>query len=109
MDSSLYKGSIETIIIKLLTSEVKMYGYQITQRIKEISAEEIILKEGSLYPLLHKMESKGIISSELIEVGNRMRKYYFLTQEGNNRSEEYISEMEKYIQLMKQILNPINT
>jgi PadR family transcriptional regulator PadR len=53
------KGTIQTIILKLLEDNGQMYGYEITQRVKEASSGEIMLTEGALYPALHKLEADG--------------------------------------------------
>ena len=73
--NSLYKGTLQNIILKLLTKEVKMYGYQMTQRAKELTEGELEMTEGALYPLLHKLEADGLIFSETQEVNGRSRKY----------------------------------
>ena len=52
-NAQLYKGSLTTIILKLLNENDKMYGYEITQKVKEITKGELILTEGALYPSLH--------------------------------------------------------
>ena len=104
MKSSLYKGSLETIIVHLL-SDGKMYGYQITQKIKAITDGEIIVKEGSLYPLLHKMEAKGTITATTEKYENRLRKYYHLTPTGSKIKNELIAEMKSYLGLMDKILD----
>jgi len=46
----LLKGTLQTIILKLLKDQGKMYGYEITQRVKELSAGRLALTEGALYP-----------------------------------------------------------
>ena len=51
--NALYKGTLQNIILKLLASEVKMYGYQLTQRAKELTKGELEMTEGALYPILH--------------------------------------------------------
>ena len=53
-----------------------MYGYEITQRVKVLSEERILLTEGAFYPALHKLEGKGIIKTETIMIGKSGRKYY---------------------------------
>ena len=53
--TNLYKGSLTTIVLKLLSETTKMYGYEITQKVKAIT-------EGALYPLLHKLEAENIIN-----------------------------------------------
>ncbi len=106
MDSKLYKGSLETIILKLLTDHQEMYGYQITQAVKKISDDEIHIKEGSLYPLLHRMEADDLIVSELKPFGKRMRKYYHLTNKGTKVTSTMIDEMSRYLSMMQHILKP---
>ncbi len=106
MNSNLYKGSLETIVLELLSKHSEMYGYQITKSVKEISGGEIEIKEGSLYPLLHKMESKGLIASTLKSVGNRDRKYYALSDEGKKERVRMVDEMSNYLSIMKNILQP---
>lgn len=109
MDANLYKGSLETIVMKLLSEQQEMYGYEITKKVKELSDGEINIKEGSLYPLLHRMEAKSIISSETKPFGNRMRKYYHLTEKGKKETFTIIKEMEKYLGIMQHILHPKTT
>lgn len=56
--TELLKGTLQTIILKLLQDNGKMYGYEITQKVKDSSEQSIVLTEGALYPALHKMEAK---------------------------------------------------
>ncbi len=109
MNANLYKGSLETIVLKLLSEQGEMYGYEITKMVSELSDGEIIIKEGSLYPLLHRMEAKGIINSETKPIGNRMRKYYHLTEKGRKETLSIMQEMEKYLGIMYHILHPKTT
>lgn len=106
MDSKIYKGSLEVIILKLLGEHTEMYGYQITKAVKEISDGNIEIKEGSLYPLLHRMEGRGVITSTLRTEGNRPRKYYALSKDGAKESVKLMDEMNEYIDMMQRILNP---
>lgn len=108
MNSKLYKGSLETIILKLLSEQGELYGYQITQKVMAVSDSEINIKEGSLYPLLHRMEADGLIVASLKPYGNRMRKYYRLTEKGNTTTVSYIEEMTRYLEIMQHILKPKN-
>ena len=56
----LLKGTLQTILLKVLKDHGKMYGYEITQRVKELSDGRILLTEGALYPSLHKLEAEGL-------------------------------------------------
>src|SRR5690625_7179896 len=92
----MYKGNLETIILRLLSEHDKMYGYEITQKVKELSENKIEIKEGALYPALHRLKSKGFLEVESLKVDNRLRKYYSLTQSGNKESVEKTAELEDF-------------
>ena len=63
-NNKLYKGSLTTIILKLLDEGGKMYGYEITQKVKVITKGELKITEGALYPALHKLEADGMLDVE---------------------------------------------
>ena len=103
--NGMLKGSLQTIILKLLQENEKMYGYEITQKVKEITNGEIKLTEGSLYPSLHKMEAEGILSTSTEMVENRVRKYYSLTKEGIEEVESKLEEAKSFIGNLQLLLN----
>lgn len=103
--NSLYKGTLQNIILKLLSKEVKMYGYQITQRTKDLTQGELEMTEGALYPLLHKLESDGMIISEIQKINGRDRKYYLLTEKGKQQQAEQENEMKSYLLNLHIIFN----
>ena len=103
--NALYKGTLQNIILKLLASEVKMYGYQLTQRAKELTKGELEMTEGALYPILHKLESDGIIFSEIQNVNGRDRKYYLLTEKGKKQQKTKEAVMKSYIFNLNAIFN----
>lgn len=105
--SSLYKGSLTTIILKLLNEHNKMYGYQIIQRVEEITHGEFIITEGALYPCLHKLKVKGFINVEVLMIGKRERKYYKLTEKGVTETVKKLAELEDYITVMRALVNPL--
>lgn len=101
----LYKGSLSAIIMKLLEQNGRMYGYEITQKVKEITVGEMNLTEGALYPALHKMEADGFLDVEMERVDGRMRKYYKLTESGVKETDSKMEELESFIRNMQQIVN----
>ncbi len=105
-NNQLYKGSLATIILKLLEEQGRMYGYQITQEVKGISNGEYVITEGALYPMLHKLEGQGLLSVEVEMNGNRMRKYYSITNDGKKETVNRMEEMESFIRNMQSLLNP---
>ena len=105
-NSKLYKGSLSTIILKLLGNGEKMYGYEITQKVKSLTQGELVITEGALYPALHKLESEGLLTVEVMKVDNRLRKYYKLTREGEKESLSRMEELQRYIETMQQLVTP---
>ena len=103
--NALYKGTLQNIILKLLASEVKMYGYQLAQCAKELTKGELEMTEGALYPLLHKLENEGVIYSEMQQVNGRDRKYYLLTEKGKKQQALQEEEMKSYLFNLNAIFN----
>lgn len=103
--NGMLKGSLQTIILKLLQENEKMYGYEITQKVKEITNGEIKLTEGAMYPSLHKMEADGMLSTSTELVDNRLRKYYTLTKEGQKEVETKLEEAKSFIGNLELLLN----
>ena len=105
-NSQLYKGSLNTIIMKLLEEQGRMYGYEITRKVKEITKGELNITEGALYPALHKLEAEGLLDVEVEKVDNRLRKYYKLTEKGTTETVNRLAELEEFIKNMQTIVNP---
>jgi|SRR5690554_2291934 PadR family transcriptional regulator PadR len=104
--SQLYKGSLGVIILKLLEDNGRMYGYEITQKVKTLSGGKLNITEGALYPALHKLEAEGVLSVEVEKVDNRIRKYYRLTELGTFEISNRLLELDAFIQNMQQLLKP---
>ena len=81
-----------------------MYGYEITQRVKELSDERLLLTEGALYPALHKLEAEGVLKTETVMMGKRVRKYYSLTADGRSLAKERVNEFIDFIKTMSNVL-----
>lgn len=105
-NQKLYKGSLQTIILKLLAQHDKMYGYEITQKVKELTKGELKITEGALYPALHKLEAEGLLDVEVAKVGNRLRKYYKLTETGTAETVNRLAEMQEFLKTMQHLVNP---
>ena len=100
----LLKGTLQTIVLKVLKDHGRMYGYEITQRVKELSDERILLTEGALYPTLHKLEAEGMLKTETENIGKRVRKYYSLTPQGRSLVRERVNEFVEFIRTMGNVL-----
>lgn len=103
--SELIKGTLKTIVLKLLADNKKMYGYEITQRVKELTADKIQITEGALYPTLHALEDDGLVTTETEYIGKRVRKYYSLSVEGKAKTKEKVSELADFMNTMRFLLD----
>lgn len=103
----LLKGTLQIIVLSLLAEKEKMYGYEITQHVKERTEGKIQLTEGALYPTLHKLEAEGLLTTEKVSIGKRVRKYYRLTENGNAQANDRVEEFRSFSETMNRLLNPI--
>ena len=100
------KGTLKPIILKLLQEQNRMYGYEITQRVKELTEGKINITEGALYPLLHKLEAEGVVTTDLENIGKRVRKYYKLTSDGSTIAQDLVEEFLDFMVTIKHVLDP---
>ena len=79
-DKSLVSGSMALLVLKLLEDGDK-YGYQMTSELRQRSEDVFHLKAGTLYPLLHSLEEKGLVTAyEREAAAGKPRRYYHLTK-----------------------------
>src|SRR6266404_4192630 len=88
----LVAASAEPLILSLLRKG-ESYGYAIIQEIRSRSENELKWTDGMLYPVLHRMEAKGLIRSRWSkrEIGHK-RKYYSLKQDGKKALEKHFAQ-----------------
>lgn len=103
--SELIKGTLKTIVLKLLQDNKRMYGYEISTKVKELTSDKIVLTEGALYPTLHALEAEGLVTTETEYIGKRIRKYYSLSKQGKASSKERVNEFADFINTMKFLLD----
>ncbi len=104
MDSRFLSGSVEMLILQI-ASEGDTYGYAITQEAERRSGGYFELKEGSLYPALHRMERRGLLESfwEAKETGRR-RKFYRITAEGTRSLEVQRASWQEFVRGVNGVL-----
>ncbi|WP_338765065.1 PadR family transcriptional regulator [Bernardetia sp. ABR2-2B] len=100
----LLKGTLTTIILRLLSEKGKMYGYELAQCVKETTDGKVLIKEGSLYPALHKLEADGLIECEKVMIGKRVRKYYHLTPAGETATAKAINELLEFLSTIHHLI-----
>ena len=103
--AELLKGIYPILILKLLNGNSPMYGYQIEKNVRILSDDQFSITQGSLYPILHKLEEKGLIRSFSKEVKNRTRKYYSITAKGTKDYDLRTSEVRSIFDNLLSFLN----
>lgn len=103
LDKGLISGSTTLLIMQLL-SEREMYGYEMIETLRERSQNVFELKAGTLYPLLHGLEEKGLLESYEKEAGGKTRKYYCITKAGLRQLGGKKEEWETYTTAVKRVL-----
>ena len=93
--SDLIQGTLDVLILKSLASEPR-HGWAIAKRIQAVSGDVLQIKQGSLYPALHRLEAQGLIKAELkqSETGRDAR-FYTLTKAGRAQLEAEVSQWER--------------
>ncbi len=95
VDKSLLTGSSTMLVLKLL-SEKDMYGYEMIDTLRKKSQNVFEFKAGTLYPLLHGLEEKGMLKSYEKEFLGKTRKYYSITKEGRKLLKSKTEEWKEY-------------
>ena len=103
IDKSLISGSTTMLLLKLL-EEKDMYGYEMIEVLRQRSQNALELKAGTLYPLLHNLEEKGLLTLYEKEAGNKVRKYYSITKQGKKILDEKKDEWELYSKAVASVL-----
>ena len=81
------QGTLDLLILRTLTVEPR-HGWAIAERIEQVSSEVLSVKQGSLYPALHRLERRGLIKAHWgASQNNRRAKYYELTRAGRKQLE----------------------
>ncbi|HHV63913.1 MAG TPA: PadR family transcriptional regulator [Peptococcaceae bacterium] len=104
IDKNLMSGSTTLLVLSLLETK-DQYGYEMIKELERRSEKVFTLKEGTLYPILHKLENDGMITSyEKESTAGKRRKYYSLTKEGKKllaaKKQEWLAFSQKVNQVI---------
>ena len=102
--TDLMQGTLDLLILKAV-SLGPLHGYGVLLRIQQISGEELVIQQGSLYPALYRLEHQGVITSEWGESeNNRRAKFYSLTAAGRDRFEAETDKWNRMVGIIGAIL-----
>ncbi len=101
----LMRGSLEMMVLSTL-ADGRKYGYLIQTRIRQVSASQVALPAGTLYPMLHRLESKKLIRSRWEDKSGRRRKWYDLTAAGRRSLDQQVGQWQQYVDCVRQLIAP---
>jgi transcriptional regulator len=102
--TDLLQGTLDVLILKTLFAE-PMHGWGISQRIQQLSGDVLQVNQGSLYPALYRLESRGWIRSSWgASENNRRAKFYELTRAGRKQLAEERESWERFAAAVGRVL-----
>ena len=100
-----FQRGILHLLVMLLLKREDMYGYQMVQSISEITGNRIVTQEGSLYPVLYKLEECAYISCKRVQAGKRLtRLFYHLEESGENELQNLLQEYGSMVDGVRMIM-----
>jgi PadR family transcriptional regulator, regulatory protein PadR len=101
------QGTLDLLILKTLALEPR-HGWGISERLHQISSATLSIRQGSLYPALHRLERRGLVKAHWgTSDNNRRAKYYQLTARGRARLESEIAAWRKLSAVIAQVLDNV--
>ena len=98
MDVQLKRGILDACVLTVLRRG-ESYGYQLVRDVGEI----IAVSESTLYPILKRLESGGLVTARSIEHNGRLRKYYRITEAGERRIRAFLDEWRELLRALSRI------
>ena len=107
-EQQMKKGVLEMLVLRLLSQREK-YGYQLICELREQSDDMFLFKEGTLYPILYRMEDDGLVVSKWSEPRGKevSRKYYSVTAEGRETLEQLQTLWDRFSEKVDTIMKGV--
>jgi PadR family transcriptional regulator, regulatory protein PadR len=105
-DSELVRGNLEMMVLSTLADGPK-YGYLIQSRLKDSSRSRISIQAGTLYPILHRLETAKLVKARWDETTGRRRKWYDLTAAGRKQLTQQVREWQSFVDCIKNVLGNV--
>ena len=103
----LLQGTLDLLVLRTLVSMGPLHGYGIARRIEQLSEDEVLLNQGTIYAALVRLQNRGWIAAVWgASENNRRAKYYRLTREGKRQLAVQTSRWEQVVRAIGRILNP---
>ena len=101
------QGSLDLLILKILSRRAPLHGYALMTGIIEISGDVLRVEEGSLYPALHRLEMRGLLRSEWgASDNNRRARFYALTARGRRHLRNETARWSRISAVLARFLTP---
>ena len=108
MDSKLdlLQGTLDLMVLQTLTTMGSLHGYGIARRIEQVSADEVLLNQGTIYASLVRLQQRGWISAKWgASENNRRAKFYSITRAGKKQLAEETSNWNRMAAVMARVLS----
>ena len=99
-----YMSGSSTLLVLAILCEKPYYGYELIKTLKQRSNDTFDMKEGTLYPILHKLENDGLVAASNQEVSGRVRKVYSITEKGSKALAKEKQEWNEFSMAVNQVL-----
>jgi PadR family transcriptional regulator, regulatory protein PadR len=106
IESELLRGSMDLMVLSVLAQSPK-YGYLLQKALSDNSQQQIRLSAGTMYPLLHRLEEAGLVSSRWDDSTGRRRKWYELTAKGRKKLVKQAELWQQYANCINRLLTEI--
>ena len=107
MRLDLPQGTLDLLILKILALEPQ-HGWALSNRIRQVTSDAVLLQQGTLYPALHRLERRGMIRSRWgVSDNNRRARYYELTRKGARQLEQEAENWRQLATVVAQVLNTV--
>ena len=104
LERELRRGTLDLLVLRIL-SENRTYGYELVSQLRERSDGLIELKEGTLYPVLYRLEDAKLIAAEWDPPPRGVpRKYYQITTQGRERLEQLTKTWRSWVAVVESVL-----
>ena len=103
----LLQGTLDLLVLRTLVSMGPLHGYGIARRIEQLSGDEVLLNQGTIYAALVRLQDRGWIAAEWgASENNRRAKYYSITRSGRKRLAEETSYWQRLSAVIGRVLAP---